>query len=336
MKRLSAAFFTALLAGSSLSGCAYQNAEQTVTAAETGRDENMTVLTIGTADNGGTMCPVGRALADVISSHDPSIKVNISASTGSAYNAEQILNGQFDMGLVSGDVVYETYFSSESQAQQYVQEPSKYDLAAIGAVYVSVSHWMAPQTSGLFYVHDLQGKRASIGLNGSNTEASARLVLDAVGVKESELALFLEGYYTGMKQVQNEKRDVVHGLAGIPIPSMLELANEMPIRLLRYTEEELQNILEQNPYYYRTEIPAGTYPGQKKAVQTFGVKCLLCVRNDMDRDLVYRITETLDQSVNELAEKHSSMAAMQEVGFVNENLPIPLHPGARAYYQEKK
>ncbi len=333
MKRLSAVFLSAVFLGSMLCGCSQPEAES-MPETEVETQESMKVLTIGTADNGGTMYPAGHALAEVISSQDPLIKVNISASTGSAYNAEQILNGQFDMGLVSGDVAYETYFSSE--AQEYVLEPSKYDLVAIGAVYVSISNWMAPKSTRLVYVHDLKNGSASIGLDGSTTELSARIALTAVGLDESDIALSNQGFNAGSEAVKEGGLDAVHGLAGIPIPSMVDLASEVPSRLLRYTEEELQEILEENPYYYVTTIPAGTYPGQERDVETFGVKCLLCVRNDMDRKLAYRITECIDKSIDELTEKHAAMGAMKEVGFMNEELPIPLHPGAREYYRKKR
>lgn len=53
----------------------------------------LTVLTIGTADSGGTMYPVGNALAKVISEHDSNIKVNLSASNGSFTNVEWITGG---------------------------------------------------------------------------------------------------------------------------------------------------------------------------------------------------------------------------------------------------
>lgn len=335
MKRLSELLLSSAVLVSLLVGCSKPELEH-IPETEAETLENMEVLTIGTADNGGTMYPAGYALAEVISSQDPLIKVNISASTGSAYNAEQILNGQFDMGLVSGDVAYETYFSSEAEAQEYVLEPSKYDLVAIGAVYVSISNWMTPADSGLEYVHDLRNGSASIGLDGSTTELSAKIALEALGIDINDVVLSNKGFHAGSRAVKEGKLDAVHGLAGIPIPSMSALAEEVPSRLLRYTKEELERILEENPYYYITTIPAGTYPGQEEDVDTFGVKCLLCVRNDMDRELVYRITECIDKSLEELREQHEAMGAMLEPGFVNENLPIPLHSGARQYYREKR
>ena len=74
--------------------------------------DEFTVLTIGTADSGGTMYPVGDAIARTLNGHDSSLKVNLSASNGSYHNVVNILDGQIDMGLVSGDMAFCAYFGS--------------------------------------------------------------------------------------------------------------------------------------------------------------------------------------------------------------------------------
>ena len=85
-----------------LSGCSGStSADARVNDHPNEADEELHVLTIGTADSGGTMYPVGSAIASVLSGHDEQLKVNLSASNGSYTNVENIKNGQFDMGLVS-------------------------------------------------------------------------------------------------------------------------------------------------------------------------------------------------------------------------------------------
>lgn len=68
--------------------------------------ENLTLLTIGTADSGGTMYQAGSAIAQVITQEDSSIKINISASSGSNQNVRLLDSGEVDLALVSGDVAF--------------------------------------------------------------------------------------------------------------------------------------------------------------------------------------------------------------------------------------
>lgn len=136
-----------------LSGCSGStSADARVNDHPNEADEELHVLTIGTADSGGTMYPVGSAIASVLSGHDEQLKVNLSASNGSYTNVENIKNGQFDMGLVSGDVAFSAYQGTDEFSGHPVES-----LRAIGAVYSSLSTWMAPESEHISYVHELAG-----------------------------------------------------------------------------------------------------------------------------------------------------------------------------------
>ena len=72
-------------------------------------------------------------------------------------------------------------------------------------------------------------------------------------------------------------------------------------------------------------IPAKTYPGQDRDVDTFGIKCLLCVDQDMDEGLVYELTSILYENAGSLGRQHPSLFAMSRDRFMYSALPIPLH-----------
>lgn len=290
------------------------------------RDDNpnIQVLTISTADSGGTMYPVGRAIAQILNEAIPNLKINISASQGSLSNVKGLQAGQVDMALVSADVAYSAYSGTREFKSDQMTE-----LRAIGAVYLSYSNWLAKDASGLVYVHDLLGKQVSVGPEDSTTEVSSLMALKVLGIDETNTRLQNYGLGSGSEALKQGTVDAVHGFAGIPIKSMSDLAVEQPCRLLLYSNEELHNILDGNSEFVKTVIPAGTYTGQTEDVDTFGVKCLLCVSKSMDEDLVYTITKYLHQNIDELAQQKRTDSA-----FISKDLSIPLHPGAERYYIE--
>ena len=106
------------------------------------------------------------------------------------------------------------------------------------------------------------------------------------------------------------------------------------LRLELYTPEELETILEKNPVYFPTQIPAGTYPGQEETVDTFGVKCLLCVSSSMPEDLAYQLTQAIWNVSGRMGDYSPAMDDMAQPDFLCQDLPIPLHPGAERFYQE--
>lgn len=162
------------LLGLTASGC--QTTDSGSSAAGTQKEQPIQVLTIGTADSGGTMYPVGRAIAQVINENIPQMKINIGASNGSLSNVEGLRGGQIDLALVSADVAYCAYRGED----EFSGKPMK-NLRAIGAVYFSCSNWIAKDSLNAVYVHDLLGKRVAVGPENSTTELSARIALQVVG-----------------------------------------------------------------------------------------------------------------------------------------------------------
>lgn len=312
-------------AGLLLGGCSSFRTENPAPEAA-----ELNILTIGTADSGGTMYPVGKAIAQVISDADDRLKVNLSASNGSSFNVESLENGEIDLGLVSGDIA----FAAVNGRDEFSEHPAE-NLRVIAAVYPSLSNWMAPSDLKISYVHELKGKRIGIGPLSSTTELSARISLQAMGINSDNSSFTICGIGSGAGEVEKGTMDAVHGFAGIPVPGLTELAESVPCTLLEYTDEELRLILRENTFYYSDTIPAGTYNGQDKDIKTFGIKCLLCVDASMDEDLVYELTGILCEHTSELEEMHGSLAAMSKSGFMYDDLPIALHRGAERYYKEK-
>ncbi len=292
-------------------------------------EEGLTVLTIGTADSGGTMYTVGSALAQAITNGDSSIKVNIGASTGSAMNVRGLVGGEIDLGLVSGDVAYAAYYGQDDFSQPMES------LRAVAALYVSTSNWIAPQSVGAEYVHDLVGKRIGVGPQESTTELSARTAVTVLGLDQGGTQLLNCGLGDGARMVEQGELDAIHGFSGAPVGGLKELAQNQPCQLLKYTQEELEAILDENQSYYPVLIPAGTYAGQEEDVDTFGVKCLLCVDASMPENLVYQITQEIWAATEKLTKEHPALAEMADREFVCQDLPIPLHSGAWEFYEDQ-
>ena len=171
--------------------------------------ESMEILTIGTADIGGTMYPVGKALARIINQGDSRITVNLSASNGSFTNAMALENGEIDLGLISSDIA----FSAVNGQDAFAQKPLG-NLRIVAAVYPSLSNWMAPSALDIRYVHDLMGKRIGIGPQDSATALTARIVLNTMGIGSGNSTLENCSLEAGASKVSDGSLDAVHGFTG--------------------------------------------------------------------------------------------------------------------------
>lgn len=317
----------------SLTACGLAGADNSAKPAshESKADSSeLQILNIGTADSGGTMYPVGKALAEILESSDEQLKINVCASSGSPRNVEGLMSGEFDIGLVSTDIASDALNGSgEFEGRQFE------DIRAIGAVYSSLSNWITPKSLGLTYVHDLTGRTISLGPQTSTTALSALYVLSSMDITVNNSHLEYSGLGQAAQQIRDHKLDAAHGFTGAPISSFQELATETPCTILQYTDEELISIILKNSNYYADTIPAGTYEGQEEDIKTFGLKCLICVRADMSDEMAYKLTSILYQQREALAEAHPAMEIMKNRGFMD-TVAIPMHDGALKFYQEQR
>lgn len=325
MKKMLATLLAATMALSMLAGCGGGDSSASGSApADTGKTQ---ILTIGTADSTGTMYPVGAGVASVINDNVPGFKVNVETSKGSPANCVNIQQGNVDLATIAGDTALQAV-----QGLGNFEGQACPDVRALCGVYSSLSNWIALKESGLTMVNQLGGKNVAVGPEASTTEIAGLAGLAAAGAEPAEKVNL--GLGDGANEVGDGVRDAAHGFAGIPIGGQLSVAQTMDCVFLGYTDAELDAVIAGNPSYYKTVIPAGTYPGQDADVPTFGVKCLVCVNANMDEQTAYDFAKAIAENVPSLVAAHASMKSMEDPSFICNDLPIELHPGAAKYYQE--
>ena len=180
--------------------------------------DGLIVLTIGTADTGGTMTPVGTAIAQVLSTDQ--LKFNISTSTGSFMNIQNLSSGEIDLGLVAGDSAYTAVYGTEDSA------PTNEDLRAVAAVFSSTSNWMSPIRTGAFYVHDLKGMRIGAGPQGSASELATWAVINALRLDGDGTVLENCSLGAGTDLILSGDLDAIHGFTGAPVSGLAQLPDE--------------------------------------------------------------------------------------------------------------
>ena len=103
-------------------------------------------------------------------------------------------------------------------------------------------------------------------------------------------------------------------------------------RVVPVSGDQVDRLIEQNPFIRATTIPAGTYAGQGEDVDTIGIDMLFVTRNDLDEDVVYEIASQLFDVLPPLVEKFPELAQMDASWAAA--TPIPLHPGAARFFRE--
>jgi len=293
-----------------------------------------------TATTSGTYYPVGVAVATLTKIKlEPKYKISLSAisSAGSGENIKLLRENEAQFAILQG--LYGAWAWNGSGEFKDLG-PQKY-LRSISMLWQNVEHFAVKsdhvRSGNLNDLEMLKGKRFSIGKRNSGTEGSGQHILERLGfAPQEDFKLVNLDYGSSAEALQNGTIEGMNIPAGPPVGAITRAyaALGKDITILGCTDEQLQKINTGYQLWTKYTIPAGTYPGQDKAIETFAQPNFMVVRQDIDDDTVYKIVKTIYENLDFLMNIHPSTRAMS-INSAISGLPIPLHPGAARYYREQ-
>ena len=287
---------------------------------------------IGTGGLLGVYYPIGKALAEGFSSLPASVGMIAVAQTsgGSVANIRDLSSGGIEAGLVQADVAL---WALQGQGP-FAGEPGR-GVRAVASLYPERLQVLVRRDADIGSISDFKGKCISLDEAGSGTLAVMRIVLDTYGLTEGDFKpVYLKPEFTTERLAQGQ----LHGIslmAGTPAQAIAEIIDQ-DYTLVPIEQEMAAQISQHHPYLVPGVIPEDTYPGISET-PTLQVHALLLVREDMDADLVYHLTAALwnEQTRSLLHNAHFQGHSITEQTALH-GLTVPLHPGARRYYEERE
>ena len=294
---------------------------------------------LATASTGGTYYPVGVALSTLVKVKlQPKQKIGMSAinSAGSGENIKLLRENEVQFAILQG--LYGAYAWNGTGPIE--SEGPQKNLRSVSMLWQNVEHYAVlkkfAKTGTISDMVALKGEAMSMGKKNSGTLGSNTVILGNLGVDiEKDYNLIYVGYGPTADALQNGQISGFGIPAGVPASAvtkaMANLGDDMAV--LDLTDEQMKQADGGLGLWTRYVIPAETYPGQKKDINTIAQPNFLGVRADVDEDAVYQITKTIYENLPFLNAIHGATKAMA-IEKAIAGLPMPLHPGAAKYYQE--
>jgi len=296
-------------------------------------------LIIATATTGGTYYPVGVAIGTLVSvklAGPHKITATAINSAGSGENVQMLKNKEADMAILQALFGQEAYNGTGA----YEGKPVK-DFRAVTMLWENVEHFALlgkyVKTGTMADLKKL-GEKFSIGKRGSGTEGSGRAILAALGIDpEKEMTLEYLAYSPSASAMMDGRIVGANLPAGPPVAAVTQLYAQVGaknVKVLDFSEPELEQLHKAYPVWTRFVVKAGTYPGQEKDIRTVAQPNFLACRPDLPEETVYLITKTIYENLPFLHNIHKATMAMS-LERATVGLPVPLHPGAEKFYREK-
>lgn len=296
-------------------------------------------LILATATTGGTYYPVGVAIGTLINiklSKEHQITATAINSAGSGENVQMLKNKEAQMAILQSLYGLNAYRGEGP----YREKPVK-SFRSVTMLWENVEHFAllkkhAPSGT-ISDLKEIQGKKFSIGKQGSGTEGSGRTILGALGINpETDMTLEFLGYNASAQAIMDGRIIGANIPAGPPVASITQLFAQLgnkKVKILNFTDEQLNNVQSKYPIWNRFVIKSGTYPGQRKDINTISQPNFLAAHPDLSEETVYLITKTIYENLPFLGNIHKATRAMK-IQKAIKGLPVPLHPGAVKYYRE--
>lgn len=289
-------------------------------------------ISIATGGTGGVYYPMGGGMANIISKNVPNTEATAEVTSASVDNCKLIQAGKADLAIIMADVGYDAL-----KGAGRFKPSGAIPLRTVGVIYSNYMHFVTMEGSGIKSVADLKGKRVSTGSPGSGTEVKTMRVLESYGIDgEKDIRRDRLGVAESAGALKDRKIDAFAWDGGLPTAAVLDLAATPGIKIKILNNADHLDRLSQKygPVYFKLVIPKTTYPGMDADVQVVGVANLLVCSEKMDATLVYNILKVFFDHKPELVAVHQE-ARNLTLATATVGSPLPLHPGAIKYFQEK-
>jgi len=282
-------------------------------------------IIIATGTVGGSYYPMGTVIAKIWSENIEGTRAKAIKTAGTVENIQLMKENKADVAFLDG-LYYYAYIGKgiyEGNPHQFIR--------AIVPLYPEPIFLLSNKDSGINGLADFRKHRVSIGKVGSGTEVTARELLEAAGLDPGhDIIPFNLGVAETATAFAENKIDAAIVAGSVDMAGIKETAAINSVEFLSVPKDIVETIIGKTPYWVPCIIPAGTYTGQGKDIETYASWNVLAVHVDLPADTVFEMVRVLYEKKEMLVNVRPVMESMRP-----ENLKyilIPFHPGAERFY----
>ena len=229
-------------------------------------------FTMATGAAGSEYARFGQSFVEAITAAAPAVKLRQRTSEGSVDNANLLARGEADYAILQSDVAA----AAVAGEDLFARSGPLASLRAVGGLFPEAIHIVVLANSPIREVGQLRGHRVGIGAPASGTRFDALAVLEAHGVKVTDLAEARgDATAAALARLQRGQVHAVFLTTLAPTRELQQLAVSPGIRLIPVSERAMARLLELRPGLAPLTLPANTYPQQQAPVPTVAATALL-------------------------------------------------------------
>ncbi|MFW6325523.1 MAG: TAXI family TRAP transporter solute-binding subunit [Desulfovermiculus sp.] len=261
---------------------------------------------------------------------DENIKVTAESSGASVANANLIASESTDFAILQNDIASYAHEGKEGM----FDEPVK-NLLGCASLYPEHIQIIVRKDANIKSVSDLKGKRVAVGPIGSGTTENAKQILEAWDLSLDDLKAEQLSSQQAGDYIKDGRLDAAFFTVAVGAAVITDTATVVDVEVLPIEGSNVDKLMDEYPFYAKQEVPAESYPGVEEDTKTVAVMAMLAAREDLDKDLVYKIMKAMysEEGLKQIHEAHAKFRDLS-VDQAMEGMSVPLHPGAEKFLKE--
>lgn len=330
MKKLLAGVVGLMVAGSMIAGCGGGDKKGDAKPAA------QKFINIATGGTSGTYFPLGGALADILNKNVKGANASAQSTGASVANVNLLKQGKVDIAFIQNDIAYYAANGVEMFAgnDKDGKEKKVANLKGLCTLYPETVQIVTLKKSGIKSVADFKGKRIAVGAAGSGTEANARQIMEAYGIKYEDCKVQFLSFGEAASALKDGNVDVGFVTAGFPTAAIQDIATQNEVVLVPVEDDKADALIKKYPFYTKVTVKGGTYKSLATDTKQVAVKCMLAVTDKMDADTAYSVTKALYGNLDRMKAAHS-VGNMMSKATGQDGMSISLNAGAEKFFKEK-
>ena len=296
-----------------------------VAAAGTASAETLKLMT---GPQGGSWYPLGGAIQNIVQTNMDGTDIQVLPGGGIA-NVKAVEQGKADIAFANS---VSTVDAIEGRAPFETKATNVCNVATLYPQYFQI---VALKDSGINTVADFKGKALAAQPKGNTAEDITRQLLEAAGLTYEDMSqVHYVSYSDGVALMKDNNAQVMTMGTTVPASAIMDLDSAADITLIPVEGELMEKMRAKNPGFAALTIPANSYPDQTEDVQAIGYATHVIARCDLPNDVVEGMLENITANMGDLQAIASAMkgATPKEMG---QDVGVPMHPGAKAFYDKQ-
>lgn len=284
-------------------------------------------MNVGTTNKTSILYPYYVNLISICKKYAPDLKPTIIETGASVDNINRLAQGQIDVGMTTDAVAYEAYHGTGKWEGKPVS-----DLRSVLTYAENSVLYVITEESEITDPYDLSDQPVFPGMRGSGNEAMCEAIFNVLEIKPNWFRGSLSDAADGMK----DRRVICANKTSngkSPDATFIELQTFLRLKPLEWTQEQIDKVKKQYPYFKTTTQPVNSLNAQTKETLTWATLLGDVAMASYPEDTIYQYVKACFEGKQEQGQVYKSAG---ETDFVKATIAmdIPLHAGTVKYFRE--